>query len=72
MALGDLPDWMYASAKCVTNFLAAHGEALWRNDIGTADRVDLWPGTMKSPSALHEIRKALGVIVVHVREEHRV
>ena len=27
---------------------------------------------MKSPTALNEILKALSVIVVHVREEHRV
>jgi hypothetical protein len=51
---------------------AAHSEALRRNDIGAADRVDLWPGAIERPTQLDEVREALGMIIVHMRKENRI
>jgi hypothetical protein len=62
--------------ECISNVCdklpAANGEALRRNDIGAADRVDLRPGAMERPTQLDKVRKALRVIVMHVGEEDRV
>jgi len=57
----------------VANKLAATDrETLEGDDIGAANRVDLWSNAVKCPSALDEIGKTLGMVVVHVREEDRV
>jgi hypothetical protein len=62
--------------ECIGDMLdklpAAHSEALRRNAIGAAYGIELWSGAIERPTQLYEVRKAFGVIVVHVREENRI
>ena len=53
-------------------FLAAYSEPEWRDDIGAADHVDLWPRRVAKPTQLNNVGKSLSVIRMHMREENRV
>ena len=72
MALGYLTGLDECIGDMSDKLLAAHSEALRRNNIGTAYCVDLWPAAIERPTKLHKIRKALGVIIVYVCEENRI
>src|SRR5216683_241207 len=72
VALGNLASVDECISDVHRELSAAYGETQRRNHVRTADGVDLWPGAIESPTQLHKVRKPLGVIIVHVREEDRI
>ena len=62
VALGNLAGVDEGVGDMEEKLPTAHGEAPRRNDIGTADGVELRPGAVEKPTQRDEIRKALGVI----------
>ena len=49
---------------------AAYRDTGWRNLVFAADDVNFWTCAVEGPTELNKISKALGMIVVHVREEY--